>query len=148
MISSTFFTLALTIVLGSSMANAQSVKFGNNSSQYSNDGECDDRRFFGDGMASDLDKDDIRKDAADCKELYRSKLIQVWVQSDAKAATRISNINFGNNSSEWANDGECDDIRFEGPGAAATTSTSDVGKDKNDCRKMVKQERAFLRDYK
>jgi hypothetical protein len=43
---------------------------------------------------------------------------------------------FGDNTSEWANDGECDDPRFDGEGAAETLVDADRGHDATDCRKL------------
>ena len=135
-------------LIGSLPVHAEPLKFGTNKSEYSNDGECDDRRFFGKGMATDLDRDDIGMDARDCEKLYLAEKIQLWVLADAQAATKFSNLELGNNSSEWANDGECDDIRFEGPGTASMTSDNDTKKDANDCRNALKFGQAFLRNYK
>ena len=42
----------------------------------------------------------------------------------ATTATPNADIDFGDDSSEWANDGECDDPRFEGTGSAGATSSS------------------------
>ena len=45
---------------------------------------------------------------------------------------------FGDDSSEWANDGACDDTRFVGDrGAAAATSDDHVGRDATDCRNLL-----------
>ena len=45
---------------------------------------------------------------------------------------------FGDDSSEWANDGDCDDTRFVGDrGAAAATSDDHVGRDATDCRNLL-----------
>ena len=42
-------------------------------------------------------------------------------------------IPYGDDSSPYANDGECDDKRFEGPGMTATILLdSDVGRDATD----------------
>ena len=57
-----------TTLICSLPVHAEPLKFGTNKSEYSNDGECDDRRFFGKGMATDLDCDDIGMDARDCKK--------------------------------------------------------------------------------
>jgi len=48
--------------------------------------------------------------------------------------TTTTVINFGNNASEWANDGECDDPRFIGPASAATLLEADRGRDATDCK--------------
>jgi hypothetical protein len=52
---------------------------------------------------------------------------------------------FGDNSSHWANDGECDDPRFEGAGAADTLLEEDLGHDAADCRKLFDAGRITLR---
>ena len=47
------------------------IGFGDNSSQYANDGECDDPRFVGPGMyQGDNYNEDIRHDATDCRKQY------------------------------------------------------------------------------
>jgi len=43
---------------------------------------------------------------------------------------------FGDDSSQWAKDGECDDPRFEGKGSATTLLDVDRGHDATDCRKL------------
>lgn len=53
----------------------------------------------------------------------------VWNQVSSSAA-----IDWGDNSSRWANDGECDDPRFAGPGVAQGNNASDRYRDANDCR--------------
>ena len=45
----------------------------------------------------------------------------------------VNGINFGDDSSAWANDGECDDPRFEGSGMASTTTEADIRADGTDC---------------
>lgn len=52
---------------------------------------------------------------------------------------------FGDNTSEWANDGECDDPRFEGPGVADVLLDEDRGHDAADCRKLFDAGRITLR---
>jgi len=45
--------------------------FGNNASEFANDGECDDRRFTGEGMTStELLDSDVSHDATDCRKAY------------------------------------------------------------------------------
>lgn len=51
--------------------------------------------------------------------------------------TAPSAINFGDDSSEWANDGECDDPRFRGPASATTLLPVDTGRDATDCRDLL-----------
>lgn len=128
-------------------ATAQSVSFGNDSSEWANDGECDDRRFVGQGMASYLDWDDTKRDATDCKRAYDLGMIRLWDQTAARAATQCSAINFGDDSSQYSRDGECDDPRFEGPGTDSIMGTDDLGGDATDCRAQCEIGRVFLRNY-
>lgn len=130
--------------------NAQSaLNYGDNTSEWANDGECDDRRFKGVGMSnsSGFLSDDIGHDADDCKEQYDLGRVTVWLESQARAATQCSAITFGDDSSEWSNDGECDDIRFEGRGSADSVVPDDTAKDATDCRMLCEQSMIFLRDY-
>jgi|GEM_PF-2494677 len=43
-------------------------------------------------------------------------------------------LDFGDDSSEWSHDGECDDPRFHGYGMASTTVEADALRDATDCR--------------
>ena len=116
--------------------HAQSnVDFGNNSSTWANDGECDDPRFEGRGMATTLLDEDTRRDANDCRALYRQGMIRL----------RTGYVNFGDNSSTWANDGECDDPRFRGSGMATTLLDEDRYRDANDCRALYRSGQITLR---
>jgi len=55
-------------------------------------------------------------------------------------------VEFGDDSSQWANDGECDDPRFEGRGMAATLLAEDLGKDASDCRALYEAGDIRLRE--
>ncbi|MCI5045334.1 MAG: hypothetical protein MRY72_11610 [Aquisalinus sp.] len=110
-------------------ASAQSIDFGDDSSEWANDGECDDPRFEGDGMAILNIDDDILRDATDCREAYEAGTIRL----------AGADIDYGDDSSTWANDGECDDPRFSGTGMAETLLDSDRGADATDCRAGVER---------
>ena len=117
---------------------AGDIDFGDDSSQWANDGECDDPRFTGAGSASELVDDDILKDATDCRAAYEAGTVTFagpgTSPADIAIATPIDAIDFGDDSSEWAKDGECDDPRFTGPGSATETLDEDIRKDATDCR--------------
>jgi len=117
---------ALAGALITSPANAQEVDFGDDSSTWSNDIECDDPRFEGDGMASTLLDEDAFSDATDCRALYNKGSIRL----------RSSYVDFGDNSSSWSFDDECDDPRFEGNGMATTLLEEDRLRDAADCRAL------------
>lgn len=141
--------LATAITLGflSTPLQADTINFGDDKSEYSNDGECDDRRFIGVGMATDLDEDDNFHDATDCKEAYSFDRIKLWDINKAREATQCSAIKYGDDNSEWSDDGECDDFRFEGPGMSGVVAVKDIGHDALDCRKACDAGRVFIRNY-
>ena len=53
-------------------------------------------------------------------------------------------ISFGDDTSQWANDGECDDPRFEGPGMAPTSLEEDLLRDATDCRVLFERGEVWL----
>ena len=108
------------------------VDFGDDTGEWANDGECDDPRFQGAGMAAELVDADIRKDAADCEAAFNAGTVTL-VGGDAPAAA----IDYGDDTSQWANDGECDDPRFSGSGVARELVDADLGHDAADCRAAV-----------
>ena len=68
----------------------------------------------------------------------------VWNDTGDQAQSS-ADIEWGDNTSNWANDGECDDPRFAGPGAAANNDVSDRYHDANDCRRLYQQGELYLR---
>lgn len=65
----------------------------------------------------------------------------------ASANIVIDGIDFGDDASRWARDGECDDPRFEGPGMTATTLLdADIGHDATDCSTAYRAGNLSLRD--
>lgn len=123
------------------------LRFGDNSSEYARDGECDDPRFFGRGMAEALNDENIGHDAADCKHHYDMGTVKLWIESLARAATSCNRINYGDNTSEYARDGECDDPRFIGSGVDSIVLNDDIGHDATDCRLACTSGTALLRNY-
>ena len=70
-------TLFCAICMGSA-APASAVDFGDDTSEWANDGECDDPRFAGDGMTSTTLLDsDILHDATDCRQAYEAGRLTV-----------------------------------------------------------------------
>jgi hypothetical protein len=128
-------------------AAAQNIHFGDDSGEYPRDGECDDRRFYGTAMATGLNWRSVGKDASDCKSAYESGRVSLWKEEDARAATVCSAIKWGDDSSEYSNDGACDDPRFEGRGAAEILLQDDAGRDASDCRNLCEYGLIFLREY-
>jgi hypothetical protein len=113
---------------------AAGIDFGDDTSEWANDGECDDPRFQGTGSAAETLEADILKDATDCKAAYDAGTVTLVEGGDTPVATTTAAVDFGDDSSEWANDGECDDPRFSGTGSAAETLEADILKDATDCK--------------
>lgn len=62
------------------------IEFGLDDSFFAKDGECDDPRFDGEGMTNVfLPSGNIKSDATDCLEAYRSD--QIKLASDDKSAS-------------------------------------------------------------
>ena len=131
---------------------AQSIDFGDDASRFARDGECDDMRFSGAGMTSTtLIDSDIRHDATDCRAAYnQGRLTFLGGQRSGGTTTPVrtdsSRIQWGDNSSRFANDGECDDKRFVGAGMTSTILIdSDIKHDATDCRVAYEQGRLSIR---
>jgi len=124
--------MAAFCVLALAGSPAAAVDFGDDSSEWADDGECDDPRFAGDGMtATPLLDADILHDATDCEQAYSAGRVTLKSRQTASAP----GINFGDDDSDFANDGECDDPRFDGPGMTTTTLlATDILHDATDCR--------------
>lgn len=146
-------------------AAAAAIEWGDDGGEYANDGECDDPRFEGPGSIGGFDSH-ILADASDCRWLFERGQVSLRVDIDVEAMARaertaldaretrwqrpqfviaIESIDFGNDSSMWANDGECDDPRFEGPGAAAQLVEADRRADATDCRDLYRAGEIWLR---
>ncbi|GGK34379.1 hypothetical protein GCM10011322_21410 [Salinarimonas ramus] len=133
------------------------VDFGDDTSRWANDGECDDPRFQGRGMAAVLLDEDAMRDASDCRRLYEEGAIDLVGRSRADVApaapaapaappaSSTAGIDFGDDSSRWANDGECDDPRFDGEGMAIAPQGEDTMRDATDCRNLLAEGRIELR---
>ncbi|MBX7526415.1 hypothetical protein [Qipengyuania vesicularis] len=113
-----------------------SPDFGDDSSEYARDGECDDVRFVGEGMAEALLTDNIGKDATDCSAAFKAGSIERNPLFADPATNGV--YDFGDNTSSFAYDGICDDIRFVGPHSPETLYLAeDIGHDASDCREGV-----------
>jgi hypothetical protein len=120
---------------------AADPEFGDDSGEWAVDGECDDARFTGPGMTTTpLLFEDVQRDATDCATAFHEGRLTL-LGVDAKG-----NIDFGDDSGEWANDGECDDMRFVGEAMTSTPLLqADIMADASDCRAGYEAEALFLR---
>ncbi|WP_150526586.1 hypothetical protein [Roseibium sediminis] len=126
-------------------AASSEIDFGDDAGEYAKDGECEDRRFIGLGMGSLVSAEAQKHDATDCKRLFDAGLLKLVDGEKGRNSTVCSKINFGDNSSEYADDGECDDYRFDGTGADAALNLGDLARDKNDCKKLCESGAIWLR---
>lgn len=123
------------------------IMFGDDSGAYPRDGECDDRRFTGPAMAQGLGWAETGRDATDCQAAVNAGMARLWNYQEALAATNCQAIDFGDDSGQYPDDGECDDMRFEGLGTAAFMFTDDVRRDATDCSRLCTLGMIGLRDY-
>jgi hypothetical protein len=112
----------------------EGVDLGDNTGPYADDGECDDPRFRGPGMATPPFSPDLEgHDAADCQYHLARGFVR-HVLADGLFEGEADGIDFGDNSGSAVNDGECDDGRFEGPGVSTVTDGANDRRDAFDCR--------------
>jgi len=123
---------------------ALAIDFGDDTSRWAKDGECDDPRFSGPGMTdTPLLAEDILHDATDCKQAFDAGRI-VYGKEESKPQNQ--RVDFGDDNGRWSNDGECDDPRFEGPGMTSTPLLADdIRHDATDCRQAYEAGRLQLR---
>ena len=129
-------------------AETPDIDFGDDTSQWAKDGECDDPRFAGAGSATELLEVDQGHDATDCRAAFAAGTVRLAdpAAPPAVAAAPEPDIDFGDDSSEWAKDGECDDPRFTGPAAATELLEADRLHDATDCRTAFAEGRISLAD--
>ena len=147
-------TAAVALLAAPVPALAQNVDFGDDASRFAKDGECDDMRFTGPGMTdTTLIDSDIRHDATDCRTAYnQGRLTYNGGRRDGGstgstyASSGVNHIMWGDDTSKYAKDGECDDKRFVGAGMTSTPLLdSDIKHDATDCRSAYNQGRLQLR---
>lgn len=130
-------------VVAANKVDINDIDFGDDSSHWAKDGECDDPRFTGTGSATELLAEDLKKDATDCRAAFVAGTVSYAGVADT-AVPSSTGIDYGDDSSEWAKDGECDDPRFSGAGVANTLLPEDTGKDATDCRAAVEAGKAIF----
>ena len=111
----TFLTDAM-----SQPSSSSGIDFGDDSGSDANDGVCDDGRFHPDGDEFNYTRRHVMRDATDCRAAYESGI-------------KTLTLDFGDDSGDYALDGECDDNRFSGDGRSMLTTNSQIKKDASDC---------------
>ena len=138
------FALAV-LALTAPAALAQPVDFGDDSSDYANDTQCDDPRFTGEGMATGLSQENVMADASDCTKLFSAGMIRLVRTKEQSNVSECASINYGDDSSQWAKDRECDDPRFTGTGVDGVMLMEDLMTDATDCRTLCESGDIWLR---
>ena len=83
--------LILAIALGTSgQVLAYGIEWGDNSSRWANDGECDDPRFSGPGRSGLMNDTHLLSDANDCRRLFEQG--QIWLDPTTQGSTTLSRI--------------------------------------------------------
>ena len=127
------------------------IQFGSDTSEWALDDECDDPRFSGSDMAfGTLDPSNAYADRSDCLAAWQAGRLTYnadWRFSDTPppSAAQIDAIDFGEDTSDWIFDYECDDPRFEGIGMAVSPLASDIRSDATDCRMMFMMGQVVLK---
>ena len=124
---------------GTGVATRFSIEFGDDTGDWARDGECDDIRFHGDGVASTLLFQDRGRDAADCRQLYDEGRVRLF-GVDLSSGT----IDFGDDAGNGAHDGRCADPRFDGEGMDSFLFDDERGHDAADCRRLYEEGRIRL----
>ena len=77
--------VALTFAIGAALpalAQDTQIEFGDNASEWAEDGECDDARFTGEGMAFQPTEAEIMHDATDCEAAFNAGTITLKPASE------------------------------------------------------------------
>lgn len=127
------------------LASGETVNFGNDRGEYPNDGECDDPRFVGQGMATSTDTVNIGRDASDCLRHFEVGNIRLARSKEESSIAECAAIDYGNDNSEWSRDGECDDPRFTGPGTHSIANLEDMRTDATDCKRLCESGDVWLK---
>ncbi len=137
LLNGTVLGLALTLAIAAPTFAAAAIDFGDNSSEWANDTECDDPRFEGAGMADEVEDTDTLKDAADCQAAFEAGTITLKAAEIAPPPASddtTAAIDFGDDTGQYPKDGDCDDPRFTGAGAIESAEAVDEMHDATDCK--------------
>ncbi len=132
-----FIAGSISLAANSVTVTTEPIDFGDDDSTWANDQACDDPRFAGAGMASPLVDADRLHDASDCRTLFIAGSIYLLESSEVSSN---AGVDFGDNSSIWAHDGQCDDPRFAGRGMSALLLDLDMFHDAQDCRELYQED--------
>ncbi len=140
--------IALVVLIFSGAALAQDP-LGDDTGPNANDGQCDDSRFenIGAGNSNIVFWEGGRydgRDATDCRDLLLQGLINWRDGVDPRVDIVLATGDFGDDGGPNANDGQCDDSRFENIGAGNSNIVfweggRYDGRDATDCADLLLQ---------
>ncbi len=113
------------------------LALGDDTGEWPFDGECDDPRFFAEGMEDRTDSSAVLADATDCLQALGAR--RVLIVSDALTGRHRPDLglprgfDLGDDTGGWPFDGECDDPRFDG----LTSWPEEAGRDATDCGRAL-----------
>ncbi len=81
----------------------------------------------------------------DCKQQFASGSIRLARTKAESSPAECAAVDYGDDSSEWANDGDCDDPRFIGEGAYSIMLKKDERADAADCRALCEAGSVWLK---
>src|SRR5690606_29649272 len=130
-----------------SQADAGEIDFGDDSGNWTHDGECDDGRFQGIGMGL-TSPDYFGTDATDCRTLFEAGDITYIGTPEPLPAPEqpgipaapvgvVNGVDYGDDSGFFPLDGECDDPRFAGDGVWSNAGADGIRADASDCLAAV-----------
>jgi hypothetical protein len=139
--------LAMAIMaVSTQLVFAQSIVFGDDSGEFPNDDICDDPRFVGIDMTTTTTvAESLLRDATDCARAYAQKTIRLARTAGESTPADCGAIDFGDDTSEWARDTECDDPRFGGQGVHSILLPEDMMRDATDCKALCDSGAIWLR---
>jgi hypothetical protein len=110
------------------------LDYGDDSGVWPNDGECDDPRFSGEGMAQNPRRVNVRTDATDCRDMVEAGRAVYTGEVEPLFEGAFDGVDFGDNEGSYPDDGECDDPRFVGDNVAPSAARANARHDAHDCR--------------
>ena len=115
--------------------NTGKPDFGDDSYGWADDGNCDDKRFVGEGMSrAPYMPFAVAADASDCRAAWDAGSV-TWRTDESLGlkgvGAQFDGIDFGADATQWAQDGKCDDTRFDGEMIGSRDHGQ--GNDRTDC---------------
>jgi len=110
------------------------IDYGDNTSVWANDGECDDPRFTGPNVATSPSRSNASHDENDCRASVNSGTATFTGELDLLFSGTYDGVDFGDNEGGFPADDECDDPRFSGSNVAIGANRANTGHDAHDCK--------------